>query len=95
MVNLYWLPTSFFTAFILALCSALLLFLHQPCTSSGSLAILLKTENFFPLVLNGIALSISLQCWLYGLRNTTAGCTAIYEAGGLCMATILSACLKQ
>ena len=78
MVNFIGCLHRFFT-FILARCSALLLFLHQPCTSSGSLAILLKTKNFFPLVLNGIALSISLQCWLYGLRNTTAGCTAILK----------------
>ena len=43
---------------------------------------------------NGVVLAMSLQCWLYGLRNTSAGCTAIFEAGGLCVATILSSCLK-
>ena len=30
MTEIHWLPTSFFTAFILALCSAFLLFFHQP-----------------------------------------------------------------
>ena len=94
MRKIYWLPTSFFTAFVLTLCSALLLFFHQPCADYNSLKVLFRRENFFSLFVNGIVLAVSLQCWLYGLRNTSAGCTAIFEAGGLCMATIVSACLK-
>ena len=94
MTEIHWLPTSFFTAFILALCSAFLLFFHQPCANYGSLKILFKRENFLSLFTNGVVLAMSLQCWLYGLRNTSAGCTAIFEAGGLCVATILSSCLK-
>ena len=72
----------------------LLLFLHQPCTSSGSFAVLLKRRisyRWFSMVLR-YRYPCNAGYMDSGIQQQDA--LRHFEAGGLCMATILSACLK-
>lgn len=85
-----WLPTACFTCFILTIAGAALLLVHQPCSGWSGL----KRENYASIAANGAALAVSLQCWVCGLRNIGAPGAAIFESGGVCVATILPACLR-
>eukprot|EP00505_MAST-04D_sp_SCG-Rhode-Island_P000224 Stramenopile-MAST_4_protein_224 len=89
MQEVVWLPSVCFSVAILLVAGAALLLIHQPCAGTG-----VKKEHYANIIANSAALCISLNCWVYGLRNIGAPVAAVFEAGGVCVATIVPACVR-